>query len=218
MIANRQPFTIDLLYGDQRGGQRTISRFTMLPAGDDGWFCRRARHWHIDRPTRGDRPPPRLVPCLGGPPAAYGRGHVGEVSDRGDGASQDRRAGRRPTSPTATPTSTLAHAARGHDVVDLVAAHTSPTAVFELDVDVRNGKLGGPYIHGRDGQRFIYLSWGELDGDDFRMFRRAKLHVDHLDPTDVDGRTVEGTLTLTDDKGNPLCASVRPPRITWTVR
>jgi hypothetical protein len=49
-IATRQPFTIDLLYGDQRGGQRTISRFTMLPAGDDGWFCQSARHWNIDRP------------------------------------------------------------------------------------------------------------------------------------------------------------------------
>ena len=106
---------------------------------------------------------------------------------------------------------------RGREVVDMVPADAAE-AVFELDVDIRAGKLGGPYIHGRQGERFIYLSWGELDGDDFRMFRRAKLHVDHLDPTEVDGRTVEGALTLTDHKGNPLCASVRPPRITWTIR
>ena len=38
-LADREPFTIDLLYGDQEGGQRTISRFTVLPAGDDGWYC-----------------------------------------------------------------------------------------------------------------------------------------------------------------------------------
>ena len=49
-IAERRPFTIDLLYGDQEGGQRTISRFTVLPANDDGWYCQGARHWNLDRP------------------------------------------------------------------------------------------------------------------------------------------------------------------------
>jgi hypothetical protein len=48
-LAERRPFTIDLLYGDQEGGQRTISRFTVLPAGDDGWYCQAARHWNLDR-------------------------------------------------------------------------------------------------------------------------------------------------------------------------
>ena len=36
-----QPFTIDLLYGDHEGGQRTITRFGMIPHadGDDTkWF------------------------------------------------------------------------------------------------------------------------------------------------------------------------------------
>ena len=50
VLADRRPFTIDLLYGDQQGGQRTISRFTVLPAGDDGWYCQAGRHWNIDRP------------------------------------------------------------------------------------------------------------------------------------------------------------------------
>jgi hypothetical protein len=49
-LAERRPFTIDLLYGDQEGGQRTISRFTVLPASDDGWYCQGARHWNLDRP------------------------------------------------------------------------------------------------------------------------------------------------------------------------
>lgn len=50
VIAERRPFTIDLLYGDQQGGQRTISRFTVLPTSDDGWFCQAGRHWNLDRP------------------------------------------------------------------------------------------------------------------------------------------------------------------------
>jgi hypothetical protein len=48
-IDAREPFTIDLLYGDQDGGQRTISRFTVLP-GTDVWIVQAARHWNIDRP------------------------------------------------------------------------------------------------------------------------------------------------------------------------
>ena len=50
-LAEREPFTIDLLYGDQEGGQRTISRFTILAAGGDGgWYCQAGRHWNLDRP------------------------------------------------------------------------------------------------------------------------------------------------------------------------
>jgi hypothetical protein len=49
-VAERQPFTVELLYGDQEGGQRTISRFLVLPGGDDGWYCQAARHWNLDRP------------------------------------------------------------------------------------------------------------------------------------------------------------------------
>lgn len=49
-LAERQPFTIDLLYGDQEGAQRTISRFTVLPGRDDGWYCVAGRHWNLDRP------------------------------------------------------------------------------------------------------------------------------------------------------------------------
>ncbi|HET7487205.1 MAG TPA: hypothetical protein VFJ85_04705 [Acidimicrobiales bacterium] len=50
-LAEREPFAVDLLYGDQDGGQRTISRFVVLPAGDGGWYAQAARHWGVDRPA-----------------------------------------------------------------------------------------------------------------------------------------------------------------------
>ena len=87
----------------------------------------------------------------------------------------------------------------------------------EIEIAVRQGRFSGPFVHGRNGERFVYLSWGELDGDDFRMFRRAKLQMDHLDADSLDGRTVEARLSLTDAKGHPTCASLRPPDIEWTV-
>ncbi|MBV9041154.1 MAG: hypothetical protein JOZ68_09120, partial [Acidimicrobiia bacterium] len=49
-IRERRPFTIDVLYGDQEGGQRVVSRFIVVPAGDDSWYTQTGRHWNIDRP------------------------------------------------------------------------------------------------------------------------------------------------------------------------
>jgi hypothetical protein len=49
-MGERTPFRIDLLYGDQQGGQRTISRFTVLPASEEGWYVQVSRHWNLDRP------------------------------------------------------------------------------------------------------------------------------------------------------------------------
>ena len=105
---------------------------------------------------------------------------------------------------------------RGKEVVDLVRGDASE-AVFEFDVEVRKGKFSGPYVHGSHGERFIYLSWGARIHGHFAMFRRAKLQLDSLDAEACDGHTVEGRLGLTDAKGHPLCASVRPPKITWVV-
>jgi hypothetical protein len=48
-IRAREPITIDILYGDAEGGQRTISRFSLLPAGDDQWIVAVSRHWNLDR-------------------------------------------------------------------------------------------------------------------------------------------------------------------------
>jgi hypothetical protein len=49
-IRQRRPMTVDLLYGDHEGGQHTITRFALLPAGvDDGWITTVSRHWNLDR-------------------------------------------------------------------------------------------------------------------------------------------------------------------------
>lgn len=110
---------------------------------------------------------------------------------------------------------------RGREVVDLVPADAE-VAVFDLTVGVTVDPEGradfrGPYVHGRRGERFLYLSWGDVGRDGrFAMFRRAKLHLSGLPEADLAGHgRFEGTLSLTDARGGPLCASVRPPRITW---
>jgi hypothetical protein len=80
----------------------------------------------------------------------------------------------------------------------------------------------GPYIQGPPGGRFIYLSWGTVDDTaGFTLFRRAKLWLDTV-PRAVLDQALElgllvGRLGLTDPKGNPRCAAVRPPVIDWSA-
>ena len=43
-----EPITIDLLYGDHEGGQRTITRMSLTPFDSGVWFTTVSRYWHID--------------------------------------------------------------------------------------------------------------------------------------------------------------------------
>jgi hypothetical protein len=47
--AQARMITIDLLYGDQEGGQRTVSRFTLMPVENGQPIAAVSRHWNLDR-------------------------------------------------------------------------------------------------------------------------------------------------------------------------
>ncbi len=50
-IDARESITLELLYSDQVGEQRTITRFGLTPVGDeDVWIASVSRHWFLDRP------------------------------------------------------------------------------------------------------------------------------------------------------------------------
>jgi hypothetical protein len=91
------------------------------------------------------------------------------------------------------------------------------TARWETEVRViaqDDGRdFGGPAVHGRRGERFLYLTWGEFDGRDFAMFRRAKLML--ADVPDAD--EVVADVDLTDDSGMPCCARLHDPVVRWTA-
>jgi hypothetical protein len=100
------------------------------------------------------------------------------------------------------------------------------SAVWELDCSVTRTSSGpdlrGSCLQGGPGARFVYLSWGSVDAaGGFAMFRRAKLMLDAVGPAVLEGAERSGLLVarlgLTDAKGLPLCAAVRPPLITWSA-
>jgi hypothetical protein len=51
-VVAREAFTVEVLYSDHEGGQRSISRFTLWPRGAEPsvWLSGAGRHWNLDRP------------------------------------------------------------------------------------------------------------------------------------------------------------------------
>lgn len=113
----------------------------------------------------------------------------------------------------------------GREPSDLVKADSS-TAWWDLDVEVFvwDGQLEfrGPVVQGKRGERFIYLTWGEVTGNnEFEMFRRAKLMLNRTDENLMGSALVAGRLlvriVLTGADGGPRCARVEAPAIEWSV-
>jgi hypothetical protein len=50
-LEKRDSVMVDVLYGDEYGGQRVITRFSMTPRDDGRWTVSVSKHWHLDRPN-----------------------------------------------------------------------------------------------------------------------------------------------------------------------
>ncbi len=99
-------------------------------------------------------------------------------------------------------------------------------ARWEIDIEVVriDGALDfrGPGVHGKRGNRFIYLTWGNVGPDNtFEMFRRAKLMLGRVEPELIERAMATGHLgvavDLTDNRGGPRCARVDAPALAWSV-
>ena len=114
----------------------------------------------------------------------------------------------------------------GRDPFGLVPGD-APAAQWELDVRVEHSSDGevdfkGPAVHGKRGERFLYITWGAVTPGSFGMFRRAKLLLGPIDreivnAADTDGHTLVGVIRLTDDRGGPRCARVDSTALRWSV-
>jgi hypothetical protein len=103
----------------------------------------------------------------------------------------------------------------------------APAARWEMPVTVRRDEdgfdFGGPYVRGVRDDRHLGLIWGDLLADGMlQVFRGAKLRLVDVDPGLVEqatrpGRTLIARIRLTDARGNPICARVHPPYLTWSA-
>jgi hypothetical protein len=103
----------------------------------------------------------------------------------------------------------------------------APSARWEAPVTVRRGDdgldFGGPFVRGGRDDRHLGLAWGDVPGDGtLRLFRGAKLRLVDVDPGLIEaamrpGHRLVARIRLADGKGNPVCARVHPPALTWLV-
>jgi hypothetical protein len=102
------------------------------------------------------------------------------------------------------------------------------SARWEVPVTVRRGPDGfdftGPFVGGDRDDRHLGLAWGDVPGDGtLRLFRGAKLRLVDVDPALIEealrpGHRLVARIRLTDPRGNPVCARVHPPALTWSVQ
>ena len=109
---------------------------------------------------------------------------------------------------------------RGDEVVQRQPAH-GPSVKFTFGIVVREAEEPGgpvdfrsPFVHGKPGDRFLYLVW--LDGEE--RIGRTKLMLADLPKGLVTAKTgtLEAYLPLSDPKGGPVLAAVRPPAVNWS--
>jgi uncharacterized protein DUF5990/uncharacterized protein DUF5655 len=103
----------------------------------------------------------------------------------------------------------------------------APAARWEMPVTVRRDDdgfdFGGPFVRGARDDRHLGLIWGDLmDDGTLRLFRGAKLRLVDVDPELIEqalrpGHKLVARIRLTDASGNPICARVHPPYLTWSV-
>jgi hypothetical protein len=102
------------------------------------------------------------------------------------------------------------------------------SARWEAEVTIRRRDdgvdFGGPFVRGDRNDRHLALAWGDVSADGkFRLFRAAKLRLVDVDRAVIEdamrpGHMLAASVRLTDAKGNPICARVRPPDIEWSAR
>jgi hypothetical protein len=113
---------------------------------------------------------------------------------------------------------------RGQEVVQAQPADAT-SVKFTFGIVLRETDDGGidfrsPFVHGKPGDRFFYLVWGNvMDDGAFSRFGRVKLMLAAVPRGLVTAKTasLEAYLGLTDPKGGPVSAAVRPPAINWST-
>ncbi|HYJ13764.1 MAG TPA: DUF5990 family protein [Thermomicrobiales bacterium] len=112
----------------------------------------------------------------------------------------------------------------GREVVGvLMSSEPAPRFRGHLQVTSTDDgfKLGGPFVHGPAGDKFLYLAWIHLKSRE--AMARMKFRLADIDPALIrqvhdDGGVLVGKVALTNAQGKPASGSIRPPQIIWTVQ
>jgi hypothetical protein len=113
----------------------------------------------------------------------------------------------------------------GVNVVQDVACN-QPIVRFACMIQVDRGQpeldFRGTFVQGPRSGRFIYLCWGERRDGVWIGSRRAKIPLSSIPPSLVETAIqtetpIQATIGMKDNKGEPVAATLKPDRITWSI-
>lgn len=91
---------------------------------------------------------------------------------------------------------------------------------FEVTVKPEVQDFAGPFVQGKRGERFVYLVWR----DGFQSMGRSKIGLNTTLPWELvesaltEGKPLTATIRLSDAKGRPAFASLKPEMVQWMSR
>jgi len=114
------------------------------------------------------------------------------------------------------------------DAITEVASAATKRIVLKPVLRARRNADGsvnflGPFAHGPKAERFIYLNWVTTNGKvPTEQVGRIKLHLNHIQWAAVArsaqiSKPLRVKLALTNAKGKPVMASVRPDMAKWVL-
>ncbi|MCB0519144.1 MAG: hypothetical protein H6577_05550 [Lewinellaceae bacterium] len=113
---------------------------------------------------------------------------------------------------------------KGKETVEETSCATV-SKVFNLPIFIKEDKEGRPdfsgeFVHGKLGDRFLYLVWFEKEEWGKTMFRRGKIKLQHLTWERIQAaiaaqKPIATEVFLTDKKGGPVCATLKAENIRW---
>lgn len=94
--------------------------------------------------------------------------------------------------------------------------------MFTLGVSLKEGFpiFRGSQAQGAPGDQFIYLVWGERDGEVWATSRRVKIPLSNIDPQRIE-QAVSANLPLamrvvmTNNKGEPIVGTLKSDQYEW---
>ena len=93
---------------------------------------------------------------------------------------------------------------------------------FQAAVDAASGKVTskGKVVQGPRSDPFIYICWGDRSEGKWVQYGRTKILLsgiprEHIQRALQEGSLLRARIRLTDPKGNPALATLKPDTIEW---
>jgi len=93
---------------------------------------------------------------------------------------------------------------------------------LQVEVDAVSGKVifKGKVVQGPRSNPFIYLCWGDRSEGNWVPYGRTKIPLnsilhEHIQRGQKEGTPMRARIRLTDPKGNPALATLKPDYIEW---